>query len=426
MRFAVLLLFFITLGLAVEPVLLVPGIFGTRLDYRLTCSDVSHPTLCGYSKKWDSLYANIGLVSKELILGCFSEAFSLHCDSRYKTCHPKKCFETRIHPNSLSAVSNLCGDNFACRNIALTKYFGTIIDLLVEHGYKRMTDVDAIPYDFRKSPDEWEKFFPVMLAKIRRLSKGNRKVHVLAHSNGGAVVTKFFTWMKNNHGQRLIDETINSAMLIATPIGGAPIIPGAFLTGNLLASTIPWAHVSLPGKSIYELSKGLLGLTAIWPDPAVFGDIPIVKWTDGTVMTPGNAETVLKKKGRDYLAKQVASIRKHHLSSYDMPVKNLFFAHGHDKLTTVKTWTINKDNAPKPASKFVTSSLFESGDGQVPFESIKYFYDKWCIGDTSCVMKSYVTDHNSIVSDKNFLRDMLRHLNISNVNEMALESISIQ
>ncbi|MFS7962061.1 putative phospholipase A(1) [Helianthus anomalus] len=107
-------------------------------------------------------------------------------------------------------------------------HFHDMIDMLVNHGYKKGTTLFGYGYDFRQS-NRIEQLIDGLKEKLETAytASGGRKVNLISHSMGGLLVSCFISLHSD-----VFAKYVNKWITIATPFQGAPgCINDSLLTG---------------------------------------------------------------------------------------------------------------------------------------------------------------------------------------------------
>ncbi|XP_076887841.1 phospholipase A(1) LCAT3-like [Bidens hawaiensis] len=107
-------------------------------------------------------------------------------------------------------------------------HFHDMIDMLVDHGYKKGTTLFGYGYDFRQS-NRIDQTIDGLKEKLEAAynASGGRKVNLISHSMGGLLVSCFISLHSD-----VFAKYVNKWITIATPFQGAPgCINDSLLTG---------------------------------------------------------------------------------------------------------------------------------------------------------------------------------------------------
>ncbi|KAL0234014.1 hypothetical protein PCE1_002517 [Barthelona sp. PCE] len=381
---------------------------GSRLEYLVkSTKHLDHKVVCaiGYSKKkFTPLWANLGL-----FLQCFDDLFLLNCEeSEGKltgVCEPPKGVETRVVPG-LKGVAYLDPDLPFFHE--KTTYMSDIIKLLAGLGH----ELKAAPYDFRKSPTLWkDTLFVEIKAQIEEFNREGIKPNLVAHSFGGAVVSRLLYWLRDTEGKAYLDERIGKVVFLAPVLAGSPLAYGAIATGAFIAK-----HVAIPHTQSYNVMRGNIGLASLRPDPQVFGDACYIHFTkNDDCLTTSNAPEIMRKHKRPEYGRMFEFLNEEypflpHPQIDPLPHRRIHVWYG-DKVQTPLRFKISKDDrAPEPANKW-NFERFVDGDNCLPAMGVRYFGNQWCsnYGYEECDVKAFNgVDHNNMVHDKAVMKELHR------------------
>jgi lysophospholipase-3 len=164
------------------PVILVPGDGGNQIYAKLNKSTAPH-YLC---KLKSSDYMLLWLSLQEVppyVLDCFVDNMSLDYDNTTRKTTDRPGVEIKIKGfGDTDTVEYLDSSRYS-----LTGYFNVIVDALVKrYGHQRGVSVRGAPYDWRRSPNEFDDYFRAYTLLVEQTYELNNrtKVIIIAHSMG--------------------------------------------------------------------------------------------------------------------------------------------------------------------------------------------------------------------------------------------------
>ncbi|XP_050407578.1 phospholipase A2 group XV-like isoform X2 [Patella vulgata] len=212
-------------GATLNPVIIVPGDAGSRLDAVLNKTSVVH-YLC---RKESRLY-NIWINLLELIppvIDCFIDNLRLVYNNVTRTTSNSPGVDIYIPGFGDTNTVEYLDPSI---QVLAAGYFAKIVNSLTEWGYVRGQSVRAAPYDFRKAPNEMGVYFIRLknLIEDTYIMNNNTPVVLLAHSLGGCVSLYFL----NNQSQSWKDKYISKYVTVSVPWGGTIKSLLLFTSGN--------------------------------------------------------------------------------------------------------------------------------------------------------------------------------------------------
>ncbi|XP_029464797.1 group XV phospholipase A2 [Rhinatrema bivittatum] len=194
------------------PVVLVPGDLGNQLEAKLDKPKVVH-YLC--SKKTDSyftLWLNLELLLP-VIIDCWIDNIRLIYNRTSKTTESPDGVDVRVP--GFGKTFSLEFLDPSKRTVGI--YFYTLVQSLIDWGYKRDEDVRGAPYDWRKAPNENGDYFVALRKMIESMyEEYGSPVVLIAHSMGNMYTLYFL----NQQPQDWKDKYIKSYVSFGAPWGG--------------------------------------------------------------------------------------------------------------------------------------------------------------------------------------------------------------
>ena len=307
--------------LPAAPILVVPGILGSVLEAKRV-NATWLPSTCMRNTEWYKTWFDLQAISFGFT--CWSEVMRLKVLSDGTT-QSKPGIHIRVMQDTIKAVS--CYNpscTFTCDNTVYLQDFFRFMTTganknvqpeyrknqtqLVEN-YVLRKNIDAIPYDFRRSMrDIRTTFFPELKARIERMYEdaGGQRVTLLGHSLGGL------------HGNLFLNEFVDSAwkekyirrfLPISVAYGGSV----KALHTVLLGETNGWP---LPFSWTRSLLETWCGLYAAFPrlNSTLWKNTPLVT-VGGHKYYAKDTKKLLKDSGLSYIAKAFDALNTEH--AYD-------------------------------------------------------------------------------------------------------------
>lgn len=197
-----------------NPVVFVPGIFGSQLEARLRRTAHVRPW-CPLRTNWFDIYLNVRLLTP-LLLDCFVDDLRLLYNGTSRMTHSTLGVEIRAKSfGKLESVSYLSG-----RHEPETEYFESLVATLArQNGLKRDVNMAGAAYDFRKPPHEMSEYFDDLGKLIESLwtQNQNRSVTMICHSLGCLMSVH----MLNKKPREWRNKYVRRLVSMAGPYAGA-------------------------------------------------------------------------------------------------------------------------------------------------------------------------------------------------------------
>ncbi|GAB1598021.1 group XV phospholipase A2-like [Argonauta hians] len=197
---------------SLSPVILVPGDGGSQINAKLNKSE--SPMLC---ERITNYYYTLWLDISQISLGqkCFVDNMRLVYNNK-----------TRKTSDSPGVSINIpgFGDTQTVEYLdpdkeSFTTYYYYIVEELVKLGFVRSKSIRGAPYDFRRSPNEFQTYFTKLKSLIQETYAINNKTRVtlMGHSMGCPTLLYFL----NSQTKAWKDKYIKSFITISGVWGGA-------------------------------------------------------------------------------------------------------------------------------------------------------------------------------------------------------------
>eukprot|EP01156_Anaeramoeba_ignava_P005949 Anaeramoba_ignava/a347369_188.p1 GENE.a347369_188~~a347369_188.p1 ORF type:complete len:451 (+),score=134.96 a347369_188:4-1356(+) len=251
-------------GMPLDPVLILPGLGGSRMEAKLENFDSKH-WFCMQNKDWFSTWLNVELYVPEII-ECVNEYFALDYDSETHYNFHKQGASIRPIAGS-TGLKNLEPTLSFIRVIA---YFAKMLDKFATLGYQEGKTLFPITYDWRLGPRNLTELFDLVKYTIEYASEINSgsKVHIITHSMGCTIATLFFA----RQTQEWKDRYIATWIPLSPAMGGV----GEAVEGLLYG--INFGIPILAGSEIVNMERTY---------PSIYFFLPRAPyWTNPVVTTP--------------------------------------------------------------------------------------------------------------------------------------------
>lgn len=247
-----------------SPVILVPGLLGSRLQAR-TNKQSGVNILCSKKSDWKDVWLSVRLLLP-VVIDCWLDNVRLEYDPSTGFTKPPVGVETRVaNFGSVESVRNL-----DLKSPKLGAYFSAIIDQYERLGYKADENLLAAPYDFRLAPQELGAYFADLKQLIERalrqqspspLDGKRKKVTLICHSMGCTHLLVFLRQQSASWRQSRIRKLI----ALSSPWAGAIKALKALVVGDSLE--LP----SLSEVKMRAIARTYPSIAFLLPQAEVFG-----------------------------------------------------------------------------------------------------------------------------------------------------------
>jgi lysophospholipase-3 len=149
------------------------------------------------------------------VLDCFVDNIVLTYDNATKKTFNQDGVDVVIRGFGATETVEFLDD----RKFSVTGYFGVLADVLVKRlNYTRGVNIRGAPYDWRKSPNEYDVFYKNLTRLVEETFELNNqtKVMLVAHSMGNLVT---LYWLNNFVNQEWKDKYIKNFVSLSAPWG---------------------------------------------------------------------------------------------------------------------------------------------------------------------------------------------------------------
>ncbi|BAZ20520.1 hypothetical protein NIES4073_13960 [Kalymmatonema gypsitolerans NIES-4073] len=236
-----------------HPVILFPGIAGSRLKTRKEGKQDAHPlwfnsiVLAGMSEsssndasaqevddftfpassivesdKTEADLQGIGVTPSKT----WQEHMKLQADgiTPKKEANGGEKFNREVE--GLEGIKNVSYPLLGLKPDEKSDYYQALVDKLKANGYQENVDLIGHPYDWRVAPGGLERryqTFTNLKTKIEELYTNSQlPIVLIAHSMGNRVVQYFLKWIETNASEGWVDKYIERYIAISPPWIGAP------------------------------------------------------------------------------------------------------------------------------------------------------------------------------------------------------------
>ncbi|KAH7827936.1 putative lysophospholipase III [Monocercomonoides exilis] len=368
-----------------DPVVLVPGLAGSQLEYRNQTGT-----------KWNTLWLNFGRTIPGL-WHTYQKALQVTYDPETETYSSNPNIVTRpVDYGGLKGVDYL---DPVVKTV--TKMYHPLIQTLQETGYEEGKNLFGAPYDWRLANAK-QVMSNGMYAQLKDLIErayslnDGKKVHVLGHSCGCIFLRQFLSDYVTNEWKK---KYIASFISTNGPYSGSV---EAFAH---LAAPRKWSIPTLSAKQVHKLVQGFAGLYWMLPNTNAFSPSKVVARipATNTVITVENMTSAFSSTGRWLKLKGVEMTQKYisHMEPPRVPV-HIFVSNG--KNTTKE---VVYDGSSNEWWKKTGRDVMQDGDGTVPIESLLAPANWKTMQDESVQLTViHKESHQGILSCKQYLNSV--------------------
>lgn len=283
-----------------SPVILIPGLMGSRLQDKLDKESGVH-WFCQLESDWqDGFWLEVDNLLP-LISDCWLDNMRLEYDSETGFAKCPLGVQVRAYPfGSVESVE--CLDSIF---VSLSGYMSEIVAKLVSLGYQRDVNLVAGPYDFRLAPQQLGEYFDQLTRLIESTQNGpgyGNQVTLVCHSMG---CNHMLLYLRQKSAQWR-KKHILKLIAISAPWGGSVQALQEILVGGA-TKMIPFVTET----RLRDLFRTFPSSAYLLPNPSVFGgpqvpsdeaQEPLVVVTNERNYTITQVEQVLRDLGLDHEA----------------------------------------------------------------------------------------------------------------------------
>lgn len=248
------------IGRQLSPVILVPGLLGSRLQAKLNKTHRVNILCTKRSEKWQDMWLSVKNFIP-LLVDCWLDNARLVLDDSSGFTKSPSGIQVRV-PFFGSVESVRVIDP---KSAGLSKYYSDIIDHYGQLGYTPDENLLAAPYDFRLAPQQLGEYFHKLKALIETAqvkTKGNVPVTLVCHSMG---CTHLYIFLKDqsSHWRK---TRIRKLIALSSPWGGSFKALKALIVGDQLELPL------VSEIKMRKLARTFPSLAFLLPQSGIFGD----------------------------------------------------------------------------------------------------------------------------------------------------------
>ena len=357
-----MLSFLLSFASSNRPVVLLPGLYGSSLTATYEKGYAKH-WYCPKTQDHDIFWFNYKYVIPPTYNCLFEMLEGYYDEANDKVTSPPGL--TVDVPDWGGEEGIAYVDSAGILGMHFIESFHSMLEYLKEKGYTVKKDVFGAPYDWRLAMVGLEDdLFPKLKALIEEASSlnENQKVVVLGYSCGGIVIQRFFA---NYVDAAWKQQYIQKAIFLAPAFAGSPMTID--VAWNRYFPILP----SLKLESIEEAVETVPCIHTLFPNPNIFGDIPLIAGPDGDI-TAKDIPDYLVKKGK-FHEQNIKLMRKDSEIIYEVPQDpgvDLMMLYN-SKVQTAMTMNFTKGYEED------YEVVYAEGDGTVPAVGPKWGCENW-------------------------------------------------
>jgi len=380
-----------------KPVVIVPGIGGSRLEAKLERNTTTHYWCYRKTANWFTLWLNVEELLP-LAKDCWVDNIRLVHNPSTNEMENAPGVSTRVPEFGNTTAIEWLDPSM----LGFGMYFYPLIEELIQVGYARNVDVRGAPYDFRHHPGSKVagEYFVQLRKLIEETYSASGKVLLLSHSMG-APYTHYFL---KQQSQQWKDTYIDSWVTISGSYAGTVNILLAYISGYGFG--IP-SFVGKPRIFRYpERSYG--SLPYLLPDTRFWKKEEVLIQTENRTYTVGQWDDLFTDLNLP-LAKEILKTTPPAWDD-EPPGVDVYCFYGSD-IDTSAVLKYKHGYFPD----YYPDIKYESGDGTVPLRSLRAC-ERWGnSGARKVVTKRFPkAKHNEILKDPDLIRTLMGLLNVDN------------
>ncbi|XP_055330558.1 phospholipase A2 group XV-like [Paramacrobiotus metropolitanus] len=259
-----------------SPVILVPGVGGSRLQAKLNKPNTVSLFCAKQTKDYIDLWLNVDLLLP-YALECWVDNMKLHYNNVSRRSENAPGVDVRVYGfGSSLAVEYVSKDLYP-----YARYFKDVADMLVSQGYERDISIRAAPYDFRLAPDEQTEYYKALKKLVEETHTRNQNTPVtfIAHSLGN-LHTLYFLQQQTPEWTA---KHVKGFVSIAAPWAGAIRSIKAVTSGDNLNEDIVDSLMVRAEERTNPSATFLFPNREFWPDSYVVLQRPGKQYTVGRI-----------------------------------------------------------------------------------------------------------------------------------------------
>lgn len=261
-----LLILTVTFAISVNPVILVPGDGGSQISARLNKS-VTPVVFC--EKKTEFYYTLwLDLAQITVAQDCFVDNMRLV----YNNVTRRTLDSPGVSIGVPGFGSTPTIEYLDPGEEKFTTYYYYIVERLVKLGLQRNVSIRGAPYDFRRSPNEFQDYFKNLKLLVEETYNKNNEsgVTLIAHSMGCPTMLYFL----NSQTQAWKDKYIRSFITISGVWGGAAKTLRVMATGDNLGIVVLKANVIRKYQRTATSTAWLMPYDTFWKSDEILVSRP--------------------------------------------------------------------------------------------------------------------------------------------------------
>lgn len=399
---------------SLTPVVLVPGIAGSRLKMKLTDADLPECSDKPYSQTESDLWIDPINFLPGYSRNCWKNKATLNWNEEIKQFESPNGIE--VYPDDFGSTH---GINYMLYIMGigapLSDYWATAVSHLKKKGYKERQNLFGAPYDWRRAPNEINWAPLKQLIEDAYFKNGSLKVTIVGHSMGTLYMTYFLNKVVN---QEWKDKFISQLTLVAPALGGSPKVVKGLLSGyndELVFDLKVFKIAMLDELFLRDLFRVFGSFYALWPQEEVYGDdASVISFLDSSTnetiksFSPKTVSTILPPEMAERLKHIQSQVMNDVLVDPGVPVSCMWSLYDHPTTDVTFTYSLKSDEQRSSNEEYRNAAFFDNqpsaiygkGDHMLPLAALSYC-TKW--SSTYNAVEFHNLEHYKIVNDKNFL-----------------------
>jgi len=345
--------------LAVQPIVIVPGLGGSVLEANINNRTAYRD--CHTDSEWFTIWVAQSQIAFRF--ACFLDGIVLEVDSGSSISNASGI---EIRPRDFGGVDGVEYSNAGSGDVLPMPYMHEMIVALEAVGYKRGVSLRAATYDFRVAglPEvlQWQYSQLKWLIEDTAAANDGQRVHLLSHSLGGPYANLFLTSFVSAPWKA---KYIESHMMFSPPMAGTPVALEALIIGpqyDFVPAFLP--AIVVPALRTFPSMLWMSPLSSIQGAASVFKDQVLVQTPEANY-TSADLGQLFAAMNSTVMQAALPGLQMATNMTADAPGVKIFCAFVNDTKTTT-SFALNSEFTK--LEKTLTQTW---GDGTVPLASLE-------------------------------------------------------
>lgn len=274
------ILYFVLFTSCFKPVILIPALYGTNLY--VTYKNIKLPWYCPKSMDDELIWLNKKYIVPPLY-NCLLQLFPGRYDNTTGKVLNRENVDIKIHDFGGDESVLYVDDGFF--GYKFFDNYASMIEFYKSKGYQIGKDLLTAPYDWRFAPVAIYEFCPNMKKLVEKAYKINgEKVTIMGFSCGGYILQRFLSkYVSDEWKQKYVEKVV-----FLVPSFGGTLDPFTVAYTKKMPM-LQFVH----SHDAELLMEGLPFVHCHYPNPWIYGDIPLIRGPDGKNYTAEKIPEIL-------------------------------------------------------------------------------------------------------------------------------------